>query len=144
MEICARSKKYADLARKVIRAVPELRFIRDTGIKIAYVESDRRKIVNGRTVYADCRKTPDLYYPFVKHEFIITVYEPNVEDLNDNQVKLLLLHELLHVGIEEHTQEVKYIVNPHDYEEFKYIADRYGLEWSEPGADVPDITAEIG
>lgn len=34
---------------------------------------------------------------------------------------------------------LKYVVNPHDREEFDSIISRVGIRWDEPGADVPDI-----
>ena len=50
----------------------------------------------------------------------------------EDQMRILLFHELLHIGIEftEDGQE-KYSIKPHDYEDFKIIIDRYGTDWSQ-------------
>ena len=59
--------------------------------------------------------------------------------MSENQLKILLYHELLHVGINDKTLEPKYICNPHDIEDFAEILDTFGVHWAEIGADVPKI-----
>ena len=63
---------------------------------------------------------------FYNHRFL-----PNVEGFTEEQKKILMHHELLHVGIQfnEDGSET-YSVRPHDYEDFKEIIDRFGTEWS--------------
>ncbi|MBE5846227.1 MAG: hypothetical protein E7300_00945 [Lachnospiraceae bacterium] len=134
-----RAPEYGAIARKIIRHIPELRFIRDAKIRIAYLSSDEEKHHGPKTVFADCRKVDPIYSPWCKYDFLITVYAPNVADFTENQIKVLLWHELLHVGLDDKTLDPKYIVNPHDIEEFRVIMDRFGVDWSEPGRDLPDI-----
>ena len=73
---------------------------------------------------------PDKYKWSIPADFIITVFEPNVENFTEEQIRILLFHELLHIGIEEDGNEEKYYVRPHDLEDFKLIIERFGIEWS--------------
>ena len=50
--------------------------------------------------------------------------------MSDEQMEILLYHELLHVGMDDTGEEVKYIVNPHDVEDFRAVIDRYGIDWA--------------
>ena len=82
-------------------------------------------------VHGQCEKVPDKYKWAVPCDFTITVFEPNVEKFTDEQLYILLFHELLHVGIELDGNEEKYFVKPHDIEDFKLIMNRFGMDWSE-------------
>ena len=59
------------------------------------------------------------------------MFEPNTERFTDDQLRILLLHELMHVGIEKDGNEEKYRIVPHDVEEFKAIIERYGVDWAD-------------
>ena len=133
------SQDYEELAHAVIDALPELRFIRDAEIRIGFLRSWKEKKTGHRLVYGECIKPPELYQDILGYDFLIVIYEANAAALTLNQKKILLWHELLHVGIDESSGEPRYVVNPHDREEFDSIISRAGLRWDEPGADVPDI-----
>ena len=77
-----------------------------------------------------CELVPARYKWSVPYDFTITIFLPNVERFSDKQMKVLMLHELLHVGIEIDGNEEKYKIRPHDYEEFAKIIAEYGLDWS--------------
>ena len=67
-------------------------------------------------------------------DFTITVFEPNVEGMTDEQMRILIFHELLHVGITFNSDGTEsYFIVPHDLEDFKLIVDRYGTDWSKHG-----------
>jgi predicted metallopeptidase len=61
---------------------------------------------------------------------MITLFEPNIERLTDKQLEIVILHELMHVGIEHDGNEEIYYIKQHDVEDFRTIIDRYGLDWS--------------
>lgn len=135
-----RSKKYEQIGKELIKSIPFLHYIKDCKIRIAYVTSDEVKEKSGgRIVYADCNKVDELVKLWCKYDFIIRIYEENVTGMSENQLKILLYHELLHVGINDKTLEPKYICNPHDIEDFAEILDTFGVHWAEIGADVPKI-----
>ena len=138
------SPEYAELAHAVIDALPELWFIRDAEIRIGFLKSWKEKKTGHRLVYGECIKPPELYQDILGYDFLIVIYEANAAALTLNQKKILMWHELLHVGIDDSSGEPKYVVNPHDREEFDSIISRAGLRWDEPGADVPDILVGSG
>ena len=119
------SEDYTNLAQEVIDEHEDLHWIRKADISIGYMQSSR-----GKYVFADCRKVPDFYRVFVPFDFLITVYDPNVTEFTDDQMKILLYHELLHVGMDDNGEDTKYIVRPHDIEEFRPVIDQYGMDWA--------------
>ena len=134
-----RSNEYKKMGELLIKKVPELQWIKECKIKIAYLESTQKKTKGKKTVYADCRKVEEWVQVFCKYDFVITVYVDNCMGMTKNQMELLMWHELLHIGIEDGTLNPIYIVNPHDVEDFRSIIDRFGIGWAEPGAEIPSI-----
>jgi hypothetical protein len=128
------NKKIRLLGEAIINRFPELQFINAYGIKIGYVLSYENK-TGQKIIYADCRKLGEVYKAFLPFDFVITFYYFNTEILNDNQKKILMLHELKHIQINERELSVK----PHDIEDFKDILEKYGNEWNEFNKEVPDI-----
>ena len=133
------SPEYEELGLAVIDAVPELWMIRDAGIRIGFVSSFKEKKTGQKLVLGECIKLSELYSDLLHLDFLIVIYENNIVGLSENQKKILLWHELKHIGVEEKDGEPVYIVNPHDREEFDSIIRKVGLYWSDSGADVPDI-----
>ena len=130
VERAERSEKYEEIAGEVLQEHEELRWIGTAGIRIGFMESDRRKTGHGRKVLGERIRVKDLYKCFIPYDFLIVVYDQNVHGMSREQLKILIHHELLHVGMSEDGQEVRYIVNPHDVEDFREILDRYGMDWA--------------
>ena len=128
-EIREINEAYADIGYQLIQEDDALEYIRDSDVTVVYLSSDREKKSKGRIIFAECEKVPDKWKWSVPCDFTITVFEPNVEKLNDDQIRILLLHELMHIGIELDGNEEKYYVVPHDIEDFRLILERYGMEW---------------
>lgn len=127
-----RSEKYRKIGKRLIRTLPELSEIKEAGIRIAYLSSDKDKKQNKRIIHAECRKVDDFYKDWCcRYDFLIVVYEPNIDYFTDQQIEILIEHELRHVGIDYSGSEPKYYVIPHDIEEFWSIIDKYGLHWDE-------------
>ena len=129
-EIREISEKYAEIGRRLIKRDKLLRSIRDSEVRIVYLSSDHEKKSKGIVICGECEKIPDKYKWIIPYDFSITVFEPNVEHFDDRQLRILILHELLHVGIELDGNEEKYFVRPHDIEDFRSIIRRYGKDWS--------------
>ena len=134
-----RSIEYKKMAEELIKKIPELQWIKEDKVKIAYLESTQKKMSNRKIVYADCRKIDEWMQVFCKYDFVITVYSDNCMGLTENQMQIVMWHELLHVGIDGGTLNPIYIVNPHDIEDFRSITDRFGIDWNEPGAEPPSV-----
>ena len=130
------SRELRRMAEKIIKKYPEFWFIREWNIKIGYVLNYRKKD-GERTVYGDCRKVPDSLKAYLPYDFVITFYARNTEMLSQEQLQVVMLHELTHIDLTEKGLRVK----PHDIEDFKKILDEFGTNWSEYGAELPDILA---
>ncbi len=109
---------FKELGESIIETLfPELA---DT--QIAWLLSEEKKQSNGKAVFADCTKVNKRYSWCCPYDFMITVYEPNVARFTDEQIRILLEHELMHVG--------KKGVIPHDAEDFVEIIRKYGIDWA--------------
>ena len=138
MEIRHLSEAYTDIAQDLIRTEDALAHLRGVDAQIAYLSSDLEKKSNRKVVYAQCEKVPDRFKWSVPFDFTITVFEPNVERFTDEQIRILLFHELLHVGIDLDGNEEQYYIVPHDIEDFRKIINEYGLDWSHGEAEKAD------
>lgn len=137
------SKEYGDIAKNVIDSIEELRYISELDIKVGYVKSYEAKIKDGRVIYGDFRKVNEIFQCFIPFDFIITLYEPNIMLLSENQIKVLLWHELRHIGINERTLKTEYKLIPHEVEDFHSILDRFETRWNMPDAQIEDICNEV-
>lgn len=123
------------IAEKIITKIGELNFINELDIKIGYVRSYERKTKDGQVIYGDCRKVSKVYGAYLPYDFVITLYELNIGHLTDNQIKILIWHELKHIDIGDRG----FTLRPHDIEDFYSIIDQYGTRWSEFDTEVADI-----
>jgi len=131
METRIISERYAEIGARLIETEPVLAYIRDSDVKIVYLSSDCAKKGSKVTeTLGQCEKVQDKYKWGIPCDFTITLFEPNIAGLTDEQIEILIFHELLHVGIDENG---KFFSNPHDLEDFKVIVDRFGVDWARPG-----------
>lgn len=129
METRYQSEEYSQIGMELIGTEPSLKHIADSDATIVFLASDSERTRKGRPIYGECEKVPAKYRWAVPCDFTITVYEPNVERFTDEQKRILLLHELMHVGIEVDGHEERYYTVPHDIEEFFEVIERYGMGW---------------
>ncbi|CQR71664.1 hypothetical protein SOV_04600 [Sporomusa ovata DSM 2662] len=134
------SEELRHIGEQVISGMPELSYIPGYDIRVGYVLSYESKKKDGKIIAADCRKVTGPYKAYLPFDFIVTFYEPNMAYMTENQRKLLMLHELKHIGIGPKGIRIE----PHDVEDFQSILDKYGLRWNAFGNDVPDIMAGGG
>ncbi len=120
----------SDFYREMGEKVREECFPDLQGLRIAWLVSDKEK-KKGRTktVCADCKKASAAYAWCCDYDYIITIYEPNVAYMTEEQLKILLEHELLHIDYEP---EERMSTKPHDAEEFVQIIKKYGIDWAMP------------
>lgn len=131
METRKISEQYAEVAKHLIREEKCLEYIAQSEVKILYLSSDKEKCSKGKVIFGECEKVPDKYKWAIPYDFTITVFEPNVEEFTEEQIKTLLLHELLHVGVDFSMDgSESYHLNPHDIEDFRLIIDRFGMDWN--------------
>ena len=125
------SEEYAEIGARVIEEEDSLMDLRNSQATIVYLTSEKQKNAKGKVVCAECEKVPDKYKWSIPADFTITVFLPNVEGFSEEQKRILMFHELNHVGIVFNADGSEtYSTVPHDYEDFKEIIDRYGTDWS--------------
>lgn len=135
------NERYATIGRELIESEEILSDLRDSKATIVFLSSEHKKLESGKKVHAQCEKISEKYKWGLPADFTITVFEPNVVGFTEDQIRVLLFHELLHVGITWKDGEEQYSIIPHDLEDFRYIIDRFGSHWDEvKGKDELDFS----
>lgn len=116
-----------ELASKIIAERTDLKKLADPNCRIAYLRSDKKKTSRGRTVFADTEKVSEKVQALAQYDFIITFYDPACVALSEEKMKVLMTHELKHVGYEPGKP---LSIIPHDVEDFRDIIETYGMDWT--------------
>lgn len=130
------NEKYAQIAKALIETEPSLASILKSDVQIIFLSSKHKKLSGGTRVFGQCEKIADKYKWGIPCDFTITIFEPNVAEFQftEDQIRALIHHELLHVGVEREETLVganeKYYIVPHDLEDFKLILQQYGVDWN--------------
>ena len=125
------NEQYAQIAQDLIDTEDVLADIANSHATIVYLSSDHAPKTKDTVKQAVCEKVADKNNWAIPADFTITVYEPNIVGFSEEQLKILLFHELLHVGIEfKEDNSETYYCKEHDYQDFKIIIDRFGTDWS--------------
>lgn len=131
MEHRSINDNYKSIAEKLIESEPELAYIKDSRVKIIYLESDlQKKNDKDKWVLGECEKVQAKNRWAIESDFTITLFKPNIMGMSEKQIEIVLFHELLHVGIDWGDSGEVYHVKKHDLEDFKYIIDRFGTDWA--------------
>ena len=136
--------EYAEIGSRCIQKYPELINLRDNPCSIAYLGSSKKKSARGRCTYAECHKIPDKYKWMCSeaYDFMITVYEKNCEGMTDEQMEILIWHELMHIDVSElEDGSVVYSIKDHDVQEFRAILELHGVDWALPN-ETPKAMAQ--
>ena len=124
------SEEYTNIGNELIDNEEELEYIRESEVSIIFLSSSHAKKGKKKIVFAQCEKVADKYKWGIPCDFTITVFDPNVAKFTEEQLKVLIFHELLHIGIEfDDDGNERYFINPHDLEDFKVIVDKFGTNW---------------
>lgn len=130
MDIRQPSEKLAELGKQLIETEEKLAYLRASRVRIGYLASEHEKLSSGRTVHGQCERVPTKNQWAIPYDFLVVFFMPNCERFTDEQLRILMFHELLHIGVERDGNDEQYRIIPHDIEDFKEIINRYGLEWS--------------
>lgn len=128
------------LGELVISEHPELAHLNHpvAPCRIAYMYSDKNKLHHGQTTFADATKVNEMMQALTGYNFVITFYSTVVEDLPRDTLKILMYHELLHIGYDPETAKCWLV--PHDVEDFECIIAQYGTGWIKPAEKSGGIT----
>lgn len=124
-------KELKELAESIIAESDALAILRDYlhEVRIGYQWSEKKKFKDGGVVYADCEKVKAKLKEFIEYDFIITFYD-SARELSENAKRVLMYHELRHVGIKEASNgDITFYIVPHTLQDFKEIVEKYGMDW---------------
>ena len=132
------NEEYNEIMHELIEERPELEYLRYAPVTIICLSSCHRKKKNGALVHGQCEKVQEKNKWSIPCDFTITIFEPNCVDFTDEQMRILIFHELLHVGIDGSD----FYVRPHDLEDFRVIINQYGTDWDKVKKPVKDPEPE--
>ena len=126
------NENYQRIAESLIDTEQDLAYIKDSRVRIAYLESDSAKKADAdKLVLGECEKVAAKNKWAINYDFTITLFKNNLVGLSADQIRIVMFHELLHVGIELGPDgDESYSVRKHDLEDFKLIIDKFGTEWA--------------
>ena len=126
------SEEYTNIGMFLIDTEEELIDLKNSAAQVVFLKSQHKKVTGDKLVFGQCEKVPEKYKWGIPADYTVTIFEPNIEGFNDNQLKILILHELMHIDIDMDSDgnEV-FKIKHHDLEDFKYIIDRFGTGWAE-------------
>ena len=124
------NEEYTAIGMELINTEPDLAYIKNSEASIIFLESDSEKSKGGNFILGQCEKVQSKHKWAIPCDFTITVFTPNIQGFTDEQIRVLLFHELLHVGIEKKSDNTEmYFINPHDLEDFRLIINKFGANW---------------
>lgn len=128
------STEWTEIGQSVINEFADGKFksIVELGISIGYVLSEDSPERNGIKTMAECIAVKkDHQRQFTPHDYLIKIYAPNVDYMNDVQKRILMEHELMHINCYENGNgDLKIGINNHDVQDFRDIIEKYGIDWS--------------
>lgn len=126
MDYYALTVEYDEIAEEIIKE--KRKDILALGISVGFITSTKEK-KHGRTklVLGECKKVSEIERVFCPYDFLIIIYEVNCAGLTADQMKILIWHELNHIGVDPKNGE--FFVKPHDVEEFDDIINAHGIHW---------------
>lgn len=141
MEVREINDDYREIAEELIATEPDLAYIKESRVRIAFLKSDAaKKAGSDRLVHGECEKVQNKNQWAINYDFTITLFYPNNIGMGPDQLRVLLFHELLHIGIEQGPEgDEYYSIRKHDLEDFKTIVDRFGVNWADRPQDRDDV-----
>ena len=138
MDDAAVSEKFTEMGMEIIETHELLEELRESKVKVLFLEDGSPKKKSGLTVFGDCSKVSRRMKFLTDADFIIRIYVKNCGDalFDEAKYKILLLHELMHVGVRKNKKSggFTFFLRPHDIGEFTYIQQGYGSRWQSPEA----------
>lgn len=137
MEHRSLNEAYERIAQDLIENEPALAYIKDSPVRIAYLGSDQKKTKDGGLVHGECEKVQAKNRWAINYDFTITIFYNNCVEFDEGRMRILMFHELLHVGIDLGPEgDYAYHVKDHDLVDFKEIVERFGVDWDKAPAEL--------
>jgi len=119
------NEEYAIIGQNLIETEDRLAYIRNSNVKIIYLESEKDKKMQGEAVFGLCEKVQDKNKWAIDADYTITLFKPNIDaaEVTEKGLELLIYHELYHIADDLSS------TRPHDLKDFKFLIDEYGTDW---------------
>lgn len=134
-------KRYKFVIKTLVDYFPELSHIDPEEIvTVSNIKVDNRN-KKAKTVFADITKISDKLFAVNKeyfignkpYKYILQIYENHVENFTDEQLIVVIYHELLHISEEGNLRS-------HDFEDFYGVIDKVkNTRWANDGAQIESI-----
>lgn len=122
------SEEIRAIANELIKNEPILQSSNINAAKIEYllVFPQINKLTAGR-----CYKTNKHIKFFNDLDYIIEISGELWNQLDEETMRLLILHELMHIHVGYNDKKGQYIfkLKDHDVKDFSYIISKYGIDW---------------
>lgn len=122
------SEYYAELAQELIDTEPLLQPLQEVEFTIIYLVSKHKKKSGGMTIHGETEKVQDKNKWAIPGDCTITIYEENNVGMTEEQLRILMFHELLHIEVSEDYKSFK--IRQHNVQDFREIIDRFGMDWA--------------
>ena len=120
---------------KLFLSVQKKYFPELNNVNFELVFDTKKRIKNGKFVFAQIKKADDLIQYFSTHDVDYVIFlDKNIWDAISEEDKIRIVrHELRHVFIDARTEDVKYKIRPHDFEDFRaeVILNKDDPDWAE-------------
>lgn len=123
------SEYWAELAEEIIQTEPLVEHLQMRNFTIIYLVSNHHKKSNGKRTLGLTEIVQEKNKWAVPGDVSITIYEENIIGFSEEQKRILMLHELMHIYIDGDNNNAPKIIH-HDVEDFRDIIERYGMDWA--------------
>lgn len=123
------NEEYNEIAQELLE-LPEFEEI-SPFVRFVVLASDNKKTSRHRIVFGQCILVSEVYQWCCPYDFMIVIYDQNIEHFNNVQLRTLIRHEMHHMGYDTMGIVPKPYLVPHDVEEFEIIIKECGLHWEE-------------
>lgn len=124
-----RNEIYQSIADKLLR-LKEFDEIRPFASYVVLSSDEGKKKQGGGLILGQCIRVNKIYEWCCPYDFMIVIYDSNVVNLSDRQLRILIRHEMHHMGYDMAGNEPTPFLVPHDYEEFEIIMRKFGIDWA--------------
>lgn len=121
------SEEYTEIANEILKSA-DFEEIRPF-CNFVVLSSEEQKARNHKIVFGECKKVSKEYKWICPYDFMIIIYDQNIAGFTDEQISILIEHELRHMGYDLTKNEPKPYIIPHDVEEFDAIIEKWGVHW---------------
>lgn len=135
------NEQYSLIGKDLIENEDAFELLKKHKVKIAYMESSKPAGKSKRVVLGECIKLSEKDKNLLTSwragaipDYFIVIYKDRIKTFSEEQIRILIMHELMHIDIKEGEDgSVAFRLKKHDLEDFREIVDRFGMDWAGDG-----------